>query len=60
MEGPQMTPAEMKERRKELNLTQEELAKRIGITLRHYSRLELGICPMTKVMQKVVKMELKG
>jgi len=55
-----MTPAEMKERRKELNLTQEELAKRIGITLRHYSRLELGICPMTKVMQKVVKMELKG
>jgi transcriptional regulator with XRE-family HTH domain len=54
-----MTPNEMKERRKELKLTQAEVAKRIGITLRHYSRLELGICPMTNVMQKVVKMELE-
>lgn len=55
-----MTPEEMKERRKELKLTQAEVANRIGITLRHYSRIELGISPLTNVMKKVVKMELES
>lgn len=53
-----MTPQEMKKYRTEIKLTQTELAKRIGITLRHYQRLESGETDMTDVMAKVVKMEL--
>jgi transcriptional regulator with XRE-family HTH domain len=54
-----MTPSEIKERRKLLNLTQADVAKRIGITLRHYHRIESGTSPLTTVMKKVVKMELE-
>ena len=53
-----MTPQEMRARRNEMKLTQTELAKRIGITLRHYQRLESGETTMTDTMAKVVKMEL--
>ena len=54
-----MTPQEIRERRKELSLTQAEVAKRIGITVRHYNRIETGASPITTVMSKVVKMELE-
>lgn len=54
-----MTPQEMKARRKEMKLTQAEIASRIGITLRHYQRIEAGISPITIMMSKVVKMELQ-
>lgn len=55
-----MTPQEMKTKRKARNLTQAELAKRIGITVRHYNRLETGAAPLTPIMQKVVRMELEA
>jgi transcriptional regulator with XRE-family HTH domain len=53
-----VTPQDMKKFRTEIKLTQRELAKMIGITLRHYQRLESGETAMTETMAKVVKMEL--
>ena len=55
-----MTPQEMRARRNEMKLTQTELANRIGITLRHYQRIETGAAPITNMMSKVVKMELES
>lgn len=54
-----MTPEELKARRKEYNLTQAQLAKKLGITLRHYNRLETGSSPLIGALKKVVEMELK-
>lgn len=54
-----MTPAEIKQRRKELNLTQAAVAKNLGITLRHYQRLESGEVPLTGAMKKIMPLELE-
>lgn len=35
---------ELRAKRAELNLSQEEMAERLGISLRSYSNLEHGIC----------------
>ena len=35
-----MTPDEIKQRRNKLHLTQAQVAEKLGITLRHYQRLE--------------------
>lgn len=54
-----MTPAEMKERRNKLHLTQAQIAEKLGITLRHYQRLESGKTPVTGAMVKLLPRELK-
>lgn len=54
-----MTPEEMKQRRNDLRLTQAELADRIGITTRHYQRIEAGDIALTGAMAKVIPLELQ-
>lgn len=54
-----MTPAEMKERRNKLHLTQAQVAEKLGITLRHYQRLESGKTPVTGAMIKLLPRELR-
>jgi len=54
-----MTPEEIKQSRKLLKLTQSDMADRIGITPRHYQRIESGEVPLTGAMRKIVPLELK-
>ena len=54
-----MTPQQIKERRQELNVTQAFVAKRLGITLRHYQRIEAGSTQLTGSLKKMVDVELK-
>jgi transcriptional regulator with XRE-family HTH domain len=49
-------PEVIKLRRKELNLTQEEIAKQIGVGRSQYANIEVGNCyPSIVVLYKMVK-----
>lgn len=41
--------------RKAKNLTQEKAAQALGLSYRHYQRLEAGHSPLTETMQILVK-----
>lgn len=44
-----MTPEELKELRKSLGLTQAEFAERIGMKVRAYADIELGVSPVRPI-----------
>ena len=46
-----MTPLELYEARKRLDLSQAELAIRLGLTRRHVVRLETGRSPISKKLE---------
>ena len=46
-----MQPHELREARDSARLSQAMLSERLGITPRHYRRLESGVTPISKHMQ---------
>lgn len=51
-----MTRQELKNRRKQLGLTQQELAARLGITRNSLNRWEMGKHPISPAMEKLIRL----
>jgi len=50
-----MTASELQNARNRLGLTKAEMARRIGLTWRHYHRLEQGDVEITRTVELLVE-----
>jgi transcriptional regulator with XRE-family HTH domain len=51
-----MTPLRLKRLRKHLNLTQQQLADRLGVDRNTVNRWEMGMHPINSTAEKLLKM----
>src|SRR5215467_13722312 len=54
-----MTPQELREWRKALDLTQEDAARALGVTLRGYAKWEAGHAPIAERVRLAAQMYLR-
>lgn len=52
-----MSPQQIRKARLGLGLTQETMAERIGLSPRHYKRLESGATPVSESLARLVAYE---
>src|SRR5271170_7284620 len=55
-----MTPEELRAKRRELELTQEDMAAALGCNRRHYQQMEKGERPITSERDRAIEFLLRG